>query len=878
MATPIARCLAFLLLGCPCFQAHSLPVFPGAVGYGTDTVAGRNAAAADIYEVTSLEDNSYSSPSPGTLRYGIEKIARPRIIVFRVSGIIELKRDLIVRATDSVRDYGFLTIAGQTAPAPGITLKNGGIRIFSHDVLIQHIGIRPGNLPDPPKTEDPNNEWELSPPGNRDCIRIEGSNPNNIVVDHVSCSWTTDEDATVWASGGTASNITFSNNIFAEPIQFAGHDKGQHGYGPLAGVGSERVSYIRNVMAFNWERNPLIRDRTKGAQVVNNFIYRPGPSQKAVIQVGSYGGHDTPDPSDDLPNYPAAVSAIGNVIVRAPQVEDWAGATRTSAANGVYISADATSALSLHLSGNYSFDADDDEWYPGGADQYTPPFYIAERTPSAFLPEDPHANSGGSVWWPLSGSPEFLRATVVRGAGKFPGRRDVIDASLVSRMNDPNDSSTWLERIEDLGPNPWSAVDIQNSDPDPDGFQMPANPTADADGDGYKNIEEELHRLAAIVEGRGTDGFSAVFDTFTEGDANGWTTNVLNATGAWNVVGNTLKQTDNTLNGRAVLGGTDFADQVVQARVTIESFSGSGFVAVYGRFNAFDHTYYMTLRSSRLIELKRVTPNGTVAGEITTFSTFALPSTFNLNAPHVLRLEMVGDQLKGYVDGILYVSGTDSSGNGIAAGRAAVGSYLAAVSFDDVFASRFADAAPTVADDFDDGTIGSWVTSEPGLTGAWAVTADPSGSSNRVLRQSLNTANARALWTSTATNQSTQARVKISSFGGNGFVALYARYTDANNAYYVTLRNTRRIELKKITAAGVQTFDEVQLPDTFPLDTWHTLRLEVSGGATTTLRAYLDGELKLAGKDSTNSLSSGKGGVGMYLAAAAFDDVVLTAP
>ena len=66
--------------------ARALPVFPGAVGYGTNTVAGRNADAAHIYKVTTLADSL--TPTTGMLRYGIETLTGPRVIVFEVSGVI----------------------------------------------------------------------------------------------------------------------------------------------------------------------------------------------------------------------------------------------------------------------------------------------------------------------------------------------------------------------------------------------------------------------------------------------------------------------------------------------------------------------------------------------------------------------------------------------------------------------------------------------------------------------------------------------------------------------------------------------------------------------------------------------------------------------
>ena len=161
---------------------------------------------------------------------------------------------------------------------------------------------------------------------------------NNIVIDHVSCSWTTDEMLTTWwdsdLQSGSLTNITVSNSIFAYPIRYAGHTdvNGQpirHGFGMLVGPGSSNVSVVRNVMAFAFTRNPLIRGKTSGAQVVNNFVYRPGAYNNAVINVGTV--------SDDWPNFEMQVSAIGNLAHLAPSVT-WNGTTTDAHQEGFAVS------------------------------------------------------------------------------------------------------------------------------------------------------------------------------------------------------------------------------------------------------------------------------------------------------------------------------------------------------------------------------------------------------------------------------------------------------------------------------------------------------------------------------------------------------------
>lgn len=885
----ISCSLAFLLVPTADVRAQAR-AFPGAIGFGTETEAGRDALPADIYQVTRLDDD-FNNPAVGTLRYGIEKIPRARVIVFATSGVIHLRRDLIVRAVNGTVDAGNLTIAGQTAPYPGITLKNAGIKVIGHDVLIQHIAIRPGNFPDPEEEDTITSNdgaagvWNLPGLDNRDCIKVEGTagkTTNRVVIDHVTCNWATDELASTWGnftSGlGPVTNVTFSNSLFANPIQYAGHDKGQHGYGVLVGVSSSQVSLIRNVMAFNWSRNPLIRDHTAGAQVVNNFIYRPGPFDTSPMVIGSVR-EDPDDPPDPDPNefgaVPMTVSAIGNLVIRHPD-EFWRDRVWDNQPNGFMIVGTATSELTLHLKGNQVYNPDPPHgpaWSPADptddAQQYTAPFYKANRLPRATPAADPYANSGGVAWTPLIGSAPFLEGQIVRRAGKHPALRDPIDTTLVNQI--ATRTGTWLEML-DWTENPWQPIDVANTRE----LLIPANPGTDPDGNGYTMLDEWLHDWAGAVQGTNLVGR---FDTFTAAGTAKWNTAPWNAappstTGTWTVSGGKLRQASTTLGARAVMGRSEWTDQVVEATVQPSAWGTTAFMAVYVRYRGYNDAYYMTLRDNKKIELKKIT----TAGGVTELHPggIQLPASFDLTQPHRLRLQVVGTQLTGFLDGGQVISGSDSE---IKSGAVAIGTHRVAASFDDVLASPFAATRAAVADDFEDANSTGWNTTEAGTSGAWTV---PTDGSNRVFDQATNTLNARASWnTASGGDQSTQANVKVTSFGGNGFVAVYARYADLNNAYYVTLRNTRLLELKKIRGANtVATLANVQLPGDFDLTKWHTLRIDVTGSSTPALKAYVDGELMLEGTDTTGTpvLTSGKGAVGTYLAAARFDDIVLGVP
>jgi len=183
-----------------------LPVFPGAEGFGTRTIAGRGGK---VIEVTSLADDG-----PGTLRAALND-PFARIIVFRIGGTIELKSELQI-------NQSFVTIAGQTAPGGGICIKNAGLTIIAHDVLLQHIRVRPGNKG--PVDADIN-----------DAVSILGQHGDsegayNVVLDHISASWSEDETVSTWYG---AHDITISRSIVSEALNRSRHRKKTHSAGLL---------------------------------------------------------------------------------------------------------------------------------------------------------------------------------------------------------------------------------------------------------------------------------------------------------------------------------------------------------------------------------------------------------------------------------------------------------------------------------------------------------------------------------------------------------------------------------------------------------------------------------------------------------------------
>ena len=264
-STKLLGLLALLALQ-QCFSvdaAEPALAFPGAQGWAAHTQGGRGGK---ILRVTSLKAHG-----PGSLRDALEA-AGPRTVVFEVAGVIDLDREAI-----DIKEP-FLTIAGQTAPSPGITLVRGGIDVRTHDVVIRHIRIRPGDA-----EVAHFGGWE------RDGISTyEGA--YNVIVDHCSLTWATDENLS--SSGkrfigdtpedwrkNTSHSITFSRNLIGEGLAFASHAKGEHSKGSLIHDNVTDILIIGNLYAHNLERSPLFKGGVRG-MVINNLIYDPG--QRAI--------------------------------------------------------------------------------------------------------------------------------------------------------------------------------------------------------------------------------------------------------------------------------------------------------------------------------------------------------------------------------------------------------------------------------------------------------------------------------------------------------------------------------------------------------------------------------------------------------------------
>lgn len=277
------------LLGFCCMMiqyASAQYEIPSNIAFGNATKGGLNGK---IIRVTNL-----NATGPGSLREAIEAKG-PRIVVFEVGGIIDLNKGQL-----DVREP-FLTIAGQTAPSPGITIIKGGFWINTHDILIQHIRVRPGDAGEPKRSG-----W--SPDG----LTTSGGDAYNVLVDHCSFAWAVDENLS--ASGertegpdSTSHNITFSNNIIAECLSNSSHEKGPHSKGTLIHDFCRDIAIVGNLFAHNGMRNPYFKAHSTGV-IVNNLIYNPG---RVAIQL-FYSKSEWKNTRYEPEN--CRVSIVGNVL------------------------------------------------------------------------------------------------------------------------------------------------------------------------------------------------------------------------------------------------------------------------------------------------------------------------------------------------------------------------------------------------------------------------------------------------------------------------------------------------------------------------------------------------------------------------------------
>jgi hypothetical protein len=216
--------------------------FAGAEGYGSFTRGGRGGK---ILFVDNLNDSG-----PGSLRAAIET-SGSRIIQFRVSGVIPLKSILTITEP-------YVTIDGQDAPGGGILLRNHGIHVSTHDVVLRYFRVRVGD--DEVRTGGHPLSYYRGGEGDYALYFINGS--SNCIADHLSLSWSTAKMLSITKDSDL---ITIQYCILSESLNFAGH-----GYASIAG--GNRVTWHHNLFAHNQSRSVRFQGMVD-ADFRNNVVY-----------------------------------------------------------------------------------------------------------------------------------------------------------------------------------------------------------------------------------------------------------------------------------------------------------------------------------------------------------------------------------------------------------------------------------------------------------------------------------------------------------------------------------------------------------------------------------------------------------------------------
>lgn len=220
--------------------------FSDAEGYGRYARGGRGGK---VVAVTNLNDDG-----PGSFRYAVNNDIGPRTIVFNVSGIINLKSRLVL-------NQNYVTVAGQTAPGKGITIRSAPFGVGGNDVIVRFMRVR------------------LGAGRTFDGMGITGA--NHSIMDHSSISWTIDE---AFSSRG-AKNMTLQRTLISEALNVAGHQnypKGK-GHGYAATIGGDTASFHHNLLAHCYGRNWSLGGGLDGngyytgkIDIRNNVVYNWG--------------------------------------------------------------------------------------------------------------------------------------------------------------------------------------------------------------------------------------------------------------------------------------------------------------------------------------------------------------------------------------------------------------------------------------------------------------------------------------------------------------------------------------------------------------------------------------------------------------------------
>ena len=479
--------------------------FPGADGFGRFAKGGRGG---QVMLVTTRADTG-----PGSLRACVES-SGPRTCIFRVSGYIDTGTTTI----DVFNPY--LTIAGESAPEKGVALRNNGqtrlqpvFRLNTHDVIIRHMKFRAG---DPPHND------AGSPNGDSFAIGQLNNGPvYNIMIDHSSFSWGTDETFDFSFLGemnnqpSPVDRVTLQESLVYEGLR--PHSKGPN-------FRSCGISMIRSLIASNTIRNPNVPcgQMNEGGTRAGGGITGDVEFRNNVVYNGGEGFYDMWSGRGEGWN-----NIVGNVFIKGPNslaklnsvphnmypVDAWGSGSNRMVPSGTCEQnnnapncSPNADPLHVYLDDNIKIDAGSRVWPTDGITDggvLNPnDVHLVSQTPVG----DGHGEDG--ILGPVMPAAE-VEAYVLANAGAFPKNRDAADADIVNDVTTrtgaiPVCSTGQTQAICNPSPfpllpsgTPYPDTDHDGMDDDWESANGVSDPNGDKDGDGWTDLEEFLQELAA---------------------------------------------------------------------------------------------------------------------------------------------------------------------------------------------------------------------------------------------------------------------------------------------------------------------------------------------------------------------------------------------
>lgn len=427
-----------------------VPAFPGAEGFGKWTTGGRGG---DVYHVTTLADSG-----PGSLREGVATATGPRTIVFEVAGAIELQSPL------RIENKAGMTLAGQTAPGDGITIKDHGLQLTScRDIVVRYLRLRLGD--------------KNKPPSGPDVMTVDYS--DNVIIDHCSLSWGIDGNQDMRG----CTNYTMQWCILSEALNNSIHPKGPHAMCASFRQPRSNISIHHTLFSTSRDRHPTIGGNERMPEVIvdfrNNVNYNwSGAANVTDSQTNLINNYFKPGPETDTAALPIAMKTLvpkkahgymaGNVF------EGRDDFTRDN-----YAAVDFTRWLGQ---GKYRYDGTLDDW------RVAQPFEIGDYAPET------------------QSAAEAYELVLARAGAAL--RRDAVDLRVVEHVR--NGQGRLIDSQDEVGG--WPALNTAPAPVDTDRDGMPdawetsrrldpdcaSDGNDDRDRDGYTNLEEYLNSLCTV--------------------------------------------------------------------------------------------------------------------------------------------------------------------------------------------------------------------------------------------------------------------------------------------------------------------------------------------------------------------------------------------